>query len=328
MKLPLLVRVLSRLVRLAVPSMRSIRMAAFSLLVFGALGVVSGRAVYADAMESGMGLGHQLASLEDLTGGAYLVRINGAEVHWASNTATQSVDEVLDRYERYCRTSPSSLGQAMQDIPETVAGRIPLQKNDPAHAAIVRTNAEGRGLVACFVDPSGQRRGPDGLRRELQALGVTGDLASLGHFRYVFAERRPKGTRVVTLWSDGPLKPGQMFPAVGDAPGSDVEFAVRPPDSRRTLSVSIDGFAAGVRGYETSREPADVLGREDRALRAKGFRVVEKVGAGNGSAAYLRDDGVEVLLSVKRIAGNEERTSVAIVETGAAIRGVKVEKSL
>ena len=45
-----------------------------------------------------LGVGHQLAKLEDLTGGAQLIRVNGAELHRASARTTQPADQVLDRY--------------------------------------------------------------------------------------------------------------------------------------------------------------------------------------------------------------------------------------
>jgi hypothetical protein len=309
------------------PSMRALRMSTFYTFVFGVLTLVSGRSVYGDTLQVGMGIGHQLASLEELTGDAYRVRINGAELNWASNTTQKSVDEVLDRYESYCRKSPSSLGEAMQDIPKVVADSMPLKAHDPERAAVIRQTDKGRGLVACFVSPAGSAHGAAHLGEALKTFGETGDLSKLGHFRYVFAEQRRRHTRVVTLWSDGPLIPGAMFPREGDAPGTDAQFAVRPPSSLRTLSVSIDGFAAGVHAYETSETPALVFETEDRALRAKGFEKVDRVNAASGTSAYFRNDGVEVILSATRSETNPERTTVAIVESGAAIRMTKVEKS-
>jgi hypothetical protein len=47
-----------------VPSMRALRISTFYSFVFGALTLVSGRSVYGDTLQVGMGIGHQLASLE------------------------------------------------------------------------------------------------------------------------------------------------------------------------------------------------------------------------------------------------------------------------
>src|SRR5262249_14320679 len=158
-------------------------------------------------------------------------------VHWASARTEQSVEQVIDRFERYCRESPSALGLALQDVPLALEGRVPIDKTDPVRVGIVREVTEDRGMVACFVDDRGDRATGD-LARKLGELGRTGDLSALGRFRYVFAERRPKGTKVATMWADGPIALGKMFPASGDADGSDSSLVPRPRESRRTLSAS------------------------------------------------------------------------------------------
>src|SRR5690606_14225664 len=111
---------------------------------------------------------------------------------------TQSVTEVLDRYEGYCRSAPSALGRAMQEIPQALEGAAPVSKEQPALAGILREEAGGRGMVACFVDEhaSGDL---ERLGARLQAFSRSGDLSELGRFRYAFAERAARGgTRVVT----------------------------------------------------------------------------------------------------------------------------------
>ena len=313
------------LIRLAVPSMRAIRLAVYSVVVFGMLAVVASRAVYADLREVGLGIGHQLAKLEDLTDGACLVRVNGAEVHWSSVRTSQSVDEVLTRYERHCRESPSALGQAMQDIPYALEDHVPLPKGDPGRSAIVREGDDDRGMVACFVGEEPAGGAAERMRRSIDAFAMSGDLSDLGRFRYVFAERGKHGTRVVTLWADGSLDLGRMFPAEGDAPGTDSSFAPRPEGSRRTMSAAVDGFPAAVRIYETRRTPEDILSVEDEALRAKGFAKVTLPDPAGG-AAYVRGDGVEIILSTSRAAGVDAATTLVIVESSNSVRGVKVEK--
>jgi len=315
------------LVRVAVPSMRSLRLACYSLVVFGVLALISGRAVYADMTQVGMGMGHELAKLEDLTGGAYLVRVNGAEVHWASARTNQSVEAVLNRYEEYCRKSPSMLGTVMHDVPSALEGQVALKKNDPARSAIVREASADRGMVACFVDENAAAEGttPERLRLQLQAFAATGDIAALGRFRYVFAERGKNGaTRVVTIWADGSLNIGRMFPAEGDAPGTDSSIAPRPIGSRRTMSASIEGFPAAVRGYETKESHAAVLAQFDAGLREAGLTRVDGIDSAKGAAAWLREDGTEIILSLS--SAGEGRTSVGIVESHTSIQGIKVEK--
>lgn len=314
-------------VRLAVPSMRHVRLAAYALVVFGALAAVASRSVYADVTEIGLGIGHELAKLEDLTSGAYVIRINGAELHRASTHAAQSVTEVLDRYEAYCRSSPSELGQAMRDIPHALEDRSVFPMATPTRAGIVREEASGRGMVACFVDDDGAGD-LDSLRKKLDAVARSGDISELGRFRYAFAETSARGaTRVITLWTDGPLCLGTMFPATGDAPGTDSSIVPRPARSRRTLSASIDGYPASVRIYESAAPPAEILAAHASALRAAGFREVPAADPSGDTrtarAAYVRSDGTEVIVSMTR---SGERTSVTVLEAPGSISVLHAEK--
>lgn len=312
-------------VRLAIPSMRQVRLAAYSFVVFGALTFVAARSVYADAREIGLGVGHQLAALEDVTGGAYDVRINGAEVRWASARTEQSVTQVLDRYEEHCRRSPSALGAALEDIPRALEDRGAIPESIPARAGIVRDEQGGRGMVACFVreHTSGEL---DEVRRSLEALARTGDLASIGQLRYVFAEQSTRGdTRVVTMWSEGSLAVGRMFPAEGDAPGTDSSIVPRPAGSRRTLSASVVGFPAAVRIYESAATPAELVSNAGNALRAAGFAEAAPTrssGENAVRAAWVRRDGAEIILSAAARGG---RSALSVVEaSSASVAGIEI----
>ena len=316
-------------VRLAIPSIRQVRLAAYSLVVFGALAFLAARSVYADVREIGLGVGHQLAELEDLTGGAYVVRVNGAEVHWASARTEQSVTQVLDRYEEHCRRSPSALGVALEEIPRALEDRVTLAKSDPARAGIVRDEQNGRGMVACFVREHASDD-LDEVRRSLEALARTGDLASMGQLRYVFAEPRERGgTRVVTMWSDGSLDLGRMFPAEGDAPGTDSSVVPRPAGSRRTLSASVLGFPAAVRIYESDAIASELVADAGRALRAAGFEEAVPTRSSDerlARAAWIRRDGAEVIVTA---AAHGKRSTLSVVEASAASVStieIKVEK--
>lgn len=311
-----------RLLRVAVPSARSLRMATYSAFAFGLLAAGAARSVYADAREMGLGIGHQLAKLEDLTGGAYLVRVNGTEIYRASAHTSQSPAEVLSRYETYCRENPGLLGRAMRDIPVTMGAPSSLPAQSPLRAAIVRDENDERGMVACFV------QNPDApasnFIESLRSMVETGDISKLGQFRYVFAERSngtQGGSHVVTSWSDGELNVGKMFPSSGDAPGSDSSRVPRPGESRRTLSAEVEGYPGAVRVYESSATRADIERTYDQALTAKGFSKVPTNVA--SSLVYSGLDQSEIIVS---FGTNANRTSVTIVETAASTdQGVRVE---
>lgn len=314
-----------RFLRAILPSARALRMALYSAFAFGLLAMAAARSVYADVREMGVGLGHQLAKLEDLTDGAYLIRLNDAELHRASAYTPQSTHEVLDRYEAYCSERPGALARAMQDIPSAMLDRIDMPKDTALRASVVRDEANGRGMVVCFVDDPDAPVEP--LVSRLRALSETGDLSKLGHFRYVYAEpsSNPKaGTHVVTFWSDGALNLNAMFPASGDAPGTDSSIAPRPAGSRRTLSASVDGYPAAVRIYESAVDRASIERMYDETLRAKGFQKID-TRAAQVAAAYVREDNAEIIVS---LAEHKQRTTVTIVEASASsAHGVRVEVS-
>jgi hypothetical protein len=204
----------------------------------------------------------------------------------------------------------------MLDIPSALADRIALPKGAAAHVAVMRNEADGRGMVVCFVDDPNAPALP--LVERMRALAETSDLSKLGKFRYVFVEPSQGGkggTHVVTLWSDGEVNLKRMFPASGDAPGTDSLVAPRPAGSRRTLAASVDGYPASVRIYESlaSRESVDRM--YEQSLTAKGFT--------RRGAAYLREDNAEVIVS---ITATEGRTTVTVVEALASpTQGVHVE---
>ena len=105
----------------------------------------------------------------------------------------------------------------------------------------------------------------------------------------MFAERSPRGgSRVVTLWSEGSLDLGRMFPAAGDAPGTDSSVVPRPAGSRRTLSASVEGFPAAIRIYESAASPDELVASAGAALRAAGFVEATSPGANGTRSAWVR----------------------------------------
>jgi hypothetical protein len=301
-----------------IPSARSIRGAAYSVFAFGLVATFAARSVQADMREVAFVAGHELGTLEDLTSGAYLIELNGAKFHRSSTRTSLSIKEVLDRYEGYCAASPSVLGRAMSDIPAALEERVELPKGDPLRKGIVREEARGRGMVACFVDENATSAS---LEQRVRSFLKDGDLADFGRFRYVFVEDSAHGRHVVTLWSDGTLPIGRMFPKAGDAPGTDSLLSGRPTASRRTFSASAAGFPAAVRIYETHASHDQVARDYDTSFAAKGFVRVENKGA----VAYVGRDGSQVFVSLTTT--KDGRTAATVVEAGrASIEALTVEE--
>src|SRR6266511_2601156 len=95
----------------------------------------------------------------------------------SERVATQVADfiEKTDRFEDYCASSPSMLGRAMADFPKKLAGKV--ERKVPSRSmrlGFVRDEANGRGMVACFV--SDKPAGLDSLKERLERYFSTWQL--------------------------------------------------------------------------------------------------------------------------------------------------------
>ena len=105
-----------------------------------------------------------------------------------------------------------------------------------------------------------------------------------------------------------------MFPATGDAAGSDSRVLPRPPGSRRTLSAAAAGMPYAVRTYESNEGRAEVERFYDGWMKARGWIRAARVES-EGASAYFRQDGYQVFLV---LAEEEGRTYATLVEAGAS----------
>jgi hypothetical protein len=314
------------LARSLVPSRALLRLTAYCTIVFLGVALVAARRLRADIGEAGLSAGRRLSKLADLLGGTETIELNGEQMHHSSSFTKQDVKTVLDRFENYCADSPSMLGRAMSDFPKSLSGTI--ERAVPMRAfrlGFVRDEAKGRGMIACFVSDKPSTFA--GLKERLERLVTTLRLGELGHFRYVYAEPSGEGsTHVVALWADSDLDIRAMFPAKGDAAGTDSVVLPRPPNARRTLSASAAEMPYAVRMY-VSADASSSVDQYYRGWMAE-HRFSEVEGAQNreGTSAYLRDDGYQAFVTIDDQSGH---TYVTLLEAGdpdvpsvAAIRAV------
>ena len=122
-------------------------------------------------------------------------------------------------------------------------------------------------MVACLVHDDGRAAGMKEIVARLGAMMQSGNLAEAGLLRYVFAERTDSGcTHVIAAWTDGAFNVYSLLPDAGkDAPGSDPANAPRPPSAQRILTADIEGVPYGVRLYDSSASPPQVLATYDAA---------------------------------------------------------------
>jgi hypothetical protein len=307
-----------------------------ALRVFGLLcGVTAAgtavtlRSAFADAERRTSEIGRELlAELGPLViGEPQALRVNGGRMFVASNLTKLTPEQAVQRVEQYCHEHSGGLNDALGKLPEVIEGRpVPADMRDPASWLTLRTDPQNQELpqVLCFA--RSERGSIQDFAARLARFAADGDVAHLGDMRYAIARRMQGGqTQVLAIWSQGSLDLASMFPASGDAPGSDSEAAPRPPGARRLMSAALDGRPYGVRMYETARAPEDVLRFYDQQLAARGFLKApvwlenEEDQLATDSPSYARafaKGGGLLLVTAIREAAIADETQVSIVELG------------
>jgi hypothetical protein len=290
-----------------------VRVSFYFFCVFVILSALAARALYAQAKHAARALGHELAGVSDLTARAESLVVNGARFHHAALTVKDSVSGVLDAVETHCQQSTGAFTRGMRELERTHADVLDKYPVGSIRRGVFREESNEGGMLVCFVDQG--QSGLSDLARAVESFVRTSDLSAFGNVRYVTAERIPDGrTRVMLLWTDAELSISKMFPATGDAAGSDSTVLPRPPNARRTLSATADGMSYGLRSYE-SRDGRDSVGAfYDRWMSQNGWKASAR-DQPSGSASYLHRDGRQAFVTVSAARG---RTYVTVIEAGRA----------
>jgi hypothetical protein len=303
-----------RPIRWLLPSFAALRLGTYLVFAFTIAALLAARSLRADIKEAALSAGHELARIGDLLQGVETININGERMHHSSGYVDQDVATVLQRVESYCGESPSFLGQAMTEAekahPSAIGGRSAAAR--AFRLGFIQDVAADRGMIACFVDS--QASGLADMARRLRRFLVTRQLSEFGGFRYVYAEAQGPGkSHVVATWADSPLDLRTMFPASGDAGGADSQLLPRPPASRRTFAVAVEGHPHALRLYTSHESKAAVLAFYDRWMAEHQFQVVEGAHDVKGSSGYIRPDGYQAFLTLGE---KDDLTFVALTESG------------
>ncbi len=129
-------------------------------------------------------------------------------------------------------------------------------------------------MLACL--DTGRALSVSELTDRLNAFRATGDLSSIGHLRYVRAERHGSRTSLLFLWTEGAFPLTAMFPKDGDAPGLDPKGVARPAGAQRLLSGVEHGAPYSFTAYKTNATSPEALAEWYRgSLGQAGFHVTE-----------------------------------------------------
>lgn len=221
------------------------------------------------------------------------VTLNGAPLFFKKTTEQGTLDQVMARVAKECASgSEASAFGLSKNLDDGLEKPIALEQ-------VFSQEAEGgaRASLCIFANEDGASS------RELHRV------------RYTLASRRDDGSIAVTTVvnaSSTPLE--EIFPAEGDAPGSDLEGVARPEQSRRTMTAVVGGAGDGriehaVRVYETPLEVAPAVASYDRRMAALGYVTT---GALDDARMY-RKDGKSFVASFRGTTGG---STVALMPFG------------
>ena len=294
------------------------RLGAYLVFAFGVVGFLALRSVRASAGEASLALGRELSQLGDVMTSTKSLVINGQTMFVSTAGTQQSVATVLDRFEDMCEQHATAMGEEFARLPETA--QLALTNGARSRGfGVLRSEAGEEGAVACFANDEGG--GATAVLSRVREMLRTSDLGALGRLRYVYATRtRSGGTHVVTVWTEGAIRVGEMFPAEGDAKGNDSDVMLRPRAARRLLTAQVEGEPYAVRIYDTSLARDAYFAELTTDMDRAGWMRVTAPHGGEDVRAFLRGDGLEVIASA---ASQDDRTLVTLMEMG---RGQPAER--
>lgn len=269
---------------------------------------VSARAAQGALAEVSLTLARQLNEVPDLIGSTKLVELNGQPFRVSTAVAPLGAQAVLDRFAEACRNHPGELARvAAEHGLGDVAGAPAGSGREP----LVRLDADEDGVLGCLLESSSAIKGS--LPETIREFVRTRDASVFGDFLVVYAKNQQNGeSHIVAVWTRGPLKILDLFPAQGDAPGSDSALAGRPRDARRLLSGSAENEPYGLRIYESQQAPDALLSGFARDMAGRGWSELSAP-TGTGSRVLQHSSGVLGLL----VAGaHASKSTLVLLEAG------------
>jgi hypothetical protein len=304
-----------RFARWCVPGRPALRLAAYVAMVCGVLFVVLTRSALGAVREASLEIGRRLEGLDDVLGATKVVEVNGQRVFVSTGNIAMPLRQVLDHVDRACREHPGALTQ-MAD--EAASARALRPSEALSGFGVLRQESGEDGAILCLV----RRSGGESFREAIRTFMATRDVGALGDAVLVYAHAvSPATTHVRTTWTRGPLKVLEMFPAAGDAPGSDSSTAARPRRARRLLTGVTPDAPYGVRVYTTRDPPEPVLDAFDTDMAARGWTRLAS-GFSPSAHGYVHPSGIQALAQA---AQRPDGTVFSLVELGVGRSDVPLQ---
>lgn len=290
------------------------RVAAYAGVLLCVFTLVEYKRAKAEIGEKSLQIGRDLLPLADLLQENNDLQINGERLMLSTATSKQSVTQVLDRYEAYCKEHPGAIGRTWGALENSEEPKL-RQLASTANLGIVRMDKGDEGTVMCLTKGDGT---PLDFNEAFSQFAATRDLGKLGRIRYVFARKSKQGnTLVFTLWSDDSFKLDALTPEGGkDTPGTDSSLVPRPENSKRILDARLNHTPYGVRIYTTRANGFAVMKTYDEKMKKAGWLKIHPDHANAGTRGYLKGN-IQVVVTVGENEQENGEYIVSIAEAGA-----------
>lgn len=218
--------------------------------------------------------------------GARRVTINGATMYFDKHTEQGTLDDVMARIAKECAAGTQASAFGITNLDDGDAKPIRLEH--------VHTQGDDEVRASlCIFAKDGPSDGDEARRA-----------------RYTLAHRREDGSISVTTVVNACATPlNELFPAEGDAPGTDFEGVARPEQARRTFTAVVGKGEHTVRVYESPMPVEGAVASYDRQMTALGFVTT---GALDDARMY-RKDGKSWVASFRGTTGG---STVAVMPFG------------
>lgn len=216
------------------------------------------------------------------------VTLNGAPLFFRKTTEQGTLDDVMARVAKECASGAEASAFGLsRNLDDGVNKPITLQR-------VFAQASEGgaRASLCIFANEDGANS--DEIHR----------------VRYTLAHQRDDGSISVTTVVNASSTPlSELFPAEGDAPGSDLSRVARPEQSRRTMTAVVGGGKHAVRVYESPLTVEDAVKSYDGRMAALGYVTTGSL----DDARMYRKDGRSYVASFRGTTGG---STIALVPFG------------
>ena len=215
-----------------------------------------------------------ISSVTPGAGSERRVMLNGAPLFFRKTTEQGTLDDVMARVAKECAsgTEASAFGLS-KNLDDGVTKPIALQR-------VISQESEGGARASLCIFANDEGASSEELHR----------------VRYTLAHRRDDGSVAVTTVVNASTTPlHELFPAEGDAPGSDLEGVARPEESRRTLTAIVGRGEHAVRVYESPLALGTAVASYDGRMAALGYATTGSL----DDARMYRKDGRSYVASFR-----------------------------